>query len=150
MKNQAAQDKYESKILSPEDTKNWKLRRNFVIPDNTIHFFTTWVPDQDSLLSPEVIDLLGYEPHEFSGHWFDHVHQNDRTYQTTEILKSFATHTPLKLRYRMRKKNGSYILIESYLEQVLDRNNTIIDTIGYVLDATHLPDMKEPEVYTTR
>ena len=125
-----------SKTLSPKDIKDWKFKKEAVIPDGSLYFFNSWIPSEDALLSPEIIDLLGYRPEEFSGQWFNHIHPQDWVFYATEICKSFAAHETFTQQYRLQKKDGSYALIEDYCEPIVDAQGNIINTIGYIIEAS--------------
>jgi PAS domain S-box-containing protein len=78
-------------------------------------------------VSPASKDLIGYTPHELEGrNPYEFIHPND-----VERLKNGAHSATIQgesiqlVEYRMRKKTGLYIWMESYTRPIIDDNGEI-------------------------
>jgi PAS domain S-box-containing protein len=64
------------------------------------------------------------------------LHPDDRAAFTAEIERVSATRTPLQLEYRLRRKDGAYITVESKGHFVLDSTGNATHMVGFVVDIT--------------
>ena len=99
-----------------------------------------WSPDGDELRCGGAYDrILGYSLEELSGgfaSWRERVHPDDRGDFEIETERAVATKHPLHLQYRMRRKDGCYIVVEHSGQFVLAPDGTIERLIGFVSDVT--------------
>ena len=93
--------------------------------------------------SPAVTELLGYEPDERVGESaFDHIHPEDRD----RIKERFQTRvvgsgTPQRVEYRTRRKDGTWIWVESRVRVFTD--TTPVE--GIIITTRDITDRKERE-----
>ncbi len=86
----------------------------------------------EKYFSPMVFQLLGYLPWEIEptqDTWIDMIHPDDTLDVTTKIERFKREGDSLELVFRMKKKNGNYIWIQS-------KNKTIRNTVGKILRIT--------------
>jgi len=85
-------------------------------------------------LSPSVSKVLGYEVDDVIGRTFDqYVHPDDRhKFLTTEQIPDFTeeliatnTESSIIIRYRILRKDGVYIWLESIIKPILDENELV-------------------------
>ncbi len=85
-------------------------------------------------LSPSVTKVLGYEVDDIVGRTFDqYVHPEDRhKFLTTEQVPAFTeslamedTESSIIVRYRVLRKDGVYIWLESIIKPILDENELV-------------------------
>jgi PAS domain S-box-containing protein len=85
-------------------------------------------------LSPSVTKVLGYEVDDIIGRTFDqYVHPEDRhKFLTTEQVPAFTeslilqgTENSIIVRYRVLRKDGTYIWLESIIKPILDENELV-------------------------
>src|SRR6185437_302381 len=85
-------------------------------------------------LSPSVTKVLGYEVDDIIGRTFDqYVHPEDRhKFLTTEQVPAFTaslilqgTENSITVRYRVLRKDGVYIWLESIIKPILDENELV-------------------------
>jgi PAS domain S-box-containing protein len=79
-------------------------------------------------LSPSVTNVLGYEVDEVIGRSImDYVHPDDRHkfIPKPEEPSSLHENESLIVRYRIYKKDGSYIWLETIIKPIIDRNEVI-------------------------
>ena len=83
--------------------------------------------------------LLGYSPEELSGdlaRWLDLVHPEDRESFHAEFHRSRQTRTPYHLEYRVRRKDGAYIVVRDDGQHLYDETGQPVRMIGFVKDVT--------------
>ena len=89
-------------------------------------------------VSPSSLALLGYAPDELVGKFpYDFIHAEEiacvRDDTHERLLKG---ENDLTVTYRMRKKNGEYIWLESVWQTVKDKNNQIVQLLTASRDVT--------------
>ncbi|RLQ96192.1 PAS domain-containing sensor histidine kinase [Falsibacillus albus] len=70
-------------------------------------------------VSPSVTTLLGYDPHEITGQSpYDYIHPDDVPIIEKYHKKILIDHEPVLVTYRSKKKDGSYIWLETTIKAV--------------------------------
>ncbi|PTB68214.1 white collar 2 [Trichoderma citrinoviride] len=65
-------------------------------------------------VSPSITPLAGYTPEEVQDTFLKHlIHPDDQGVLVSELHESIATGNPLRVFYRMRKKDGTYAIFEA-------------------------------------
>lgn len=87
-------------------------------------------------LSPSLTDLLGYEESELLNETpINLFHKNDKQKIKLEAFKTLLEgKTPEIVQYRIRKKNGQYIWVETKASPVLNSQNEIIQIVTSTRD----------------
>jgi PAS domain S-box-containing protein len=83
--------------------------------------------------------ILGYTVDELAGdlsRWTDLVHPDDRAAFDREIGRTLEQKAPFHLRYRARRKDGVYIVVEDSGRFVFDDEGGIVRLVGFVSDVT--------------
>jgi two-component system, sporulation sensor kinase A len=81
-------------------------------------------------ISPSVKSVLGYEPEEMLGRSpREFVHQDDRDELREQRILSSLNLKPMLVTYRCKKKDGSYIWLESTIKGVFDKETLEINEI---------------------
>ena len=78
-------------------------------------------------LSPSVKNVLGYEVDDVIGKSFDvYVHPEDRhKFITADQLPTFTDNESITVRYRILRKDGSYIWLETIIKPILDQEELV-------------------------
>ena len=78
-------------------------------------------------LSPSVLNVLGYEVDEVVGRSFSqYVHPDDRhKFLPQEKGPSFADNESIIVRYRILRKNGTYIWLETIIKPIVDEEELV-------------------------
>jgi PAS domain S-box-containing protein len=97
-----------------------------------------------TFISPSVKDILGYTPEELIGSSpCDNIHPDDEV-QVKEILQSVVfTGNSATLEFRKRRKDGTYVWLESHAHPFYDDNGAMI---GFQSSARDISKRKEFEV----
>jgi len=74
--------------------------------------------DHVTYVSPQVIEILGYEPEEFLSlwngpDWLELVHPDDREHFLAELERANSTNSPYHCEFRQRAKDGRYVWVRS-------------------------------------
>jgi PAS domain S-box-containing protein len=88
-------------------------------------------------LSPYFSHLTGFSPEEAMArehHWLDEVHPDDRARVAAEEALAMAANAPLRIEYRFRRKDGSYIWVLDDSVLLHDENGTVVANYGVLLD----------------
>ncbi len=89
---------------------------------------------------------LGYSKQEMAGgldRWLEIVHPEDREVFNKEVARVIATKEPFHLEYRVRRKDGSYIITKDEGCFALDPAGTIVRIVGFVADVTEQRRLEE-------
>ncbi|WP_059103698.1 PAS domain-containing sensor histidine kinase [Shouchella shacheensis] len=87
------------------------------------------------LISPAVSSLLGYTPEELDGYPFvDLCHPKDRS-NVQAIFKKTVDHSGQNVTYRVRRKEGRYIWIETNFQNISD-SREFVGIVGSSRDVT--------------
>ena len=78
-------------------------------------------------LSPSVLTVLGYEVDEIVGRSFaQYVHPDDRhKFLPEEKIPSFADNESIIVRYRILRKDGTYIWLETIIKPIVDEEELV-------------------------
>jgi PAS domain S-box-containing protein len=122
-----------------EDALRESESRLRFIADNMLDMVTQI--DSDRMvryISPSVRSLLGWEPAEITGtRWNDYIHPDDNTQIAHEARSADAVRRPtLHLTYRCRRKDGSYIWLESYSTRFFSSDGRFIGAVFGSRDIT--------------
>lgn len=97
------------------------------------------------LVSPSVKRLMGYAPEEMIGkHPYDFIHPDDHhILKEQSHEKLLAQERPENIQYRARKKDGSYVWMDSYADFITDANSKVTSLLTVSRDVT---DLKHIEI----
>lgn len=88
-------------------------------------------------ISPSVSYILGYEAGEVMGHlWRDYVHPEDWGNVEKVFLQSPEELPRLVLEYRLRKKSGGYVWVESVFRHEKDSSGKVLEVQSASRDVT--------------
>jgi PAS domain S-box-containing protein len=90
--------------------------------------------------------ILGYSPEEMAGgltRWIELIHPEDRETFLKEIESVKPAKKPFHQEYRVRKKDGSIILVEDEGYYVRDRSGKVDHVVGFVTDVTRQRALEE-------
>jgi PAS domain S-box-containing protein len=78
-------------------------------------------------LSPSITNVLGYDVDEVIGRAIlDYVHPDDKyKFFATDKSSSFSDNESIIIRYRICKKDNSYLWLESIIKPIIDQNEVI-------------------------
>lgn len=78
-------------------------------------------------LSPSVLNVLGYEVDEIVGRSFSqYVHPEDRQkFLPANEMPSFSDNEPVIVRYRILRKEGNYIWLETIIKPIVDEEELV-------------------------
>ncbi len=117
-----------------------------LVSENSQDFIALHEPDGTyTFVSPSAKELLGYQPEELIGlSGFSLIHPDDlkliMTGPREEVLKgSVVLHT----RFRLRKKDNSYLWVEVYTKPILDMNGKVIKVQTSARDISARKEIEE-------
>lgn len=95
-------------------------------------------------VSPSVKEILGYEPEELIGKSsIDMIHPDDQAHMTNEVHEQTMRGQSARAEYRMRKKDGSLIWLESNSNPFFDERGKMI---GFQTSARDITQRKLAEL----
>ncbi|MBT1700741.1 PAS domain S-box protein [Fulvivirgaceae bacterium PWU4] len=95
-------------------------------------------------ISPSVKEILGYEPEELVGKSaFDLIEPEDRKKMLEEVHPKTMSGIPARAEYRMRKKDGNLIWLESNSHPYFDEDGVMI---GFQTSARDITERKAAEL----
>ncbi|MEQ9306624.1 MAG: PAS domain S-box protein, partial [Marinoscillum sp.] len=95
------------------------------------------------IVSPSVKRLMGYESEEMVGqHPYDYVHPDDKTIIRNSWKKILEGKVPENIQYRARRKDGSYIWLDSYAAPVTDSKGRVTSITSGSRDITELKEFE--------
>ncbi len=119
--------------------REWKDRYEAAVQASG-HLLYDWDHRRNEVTySGNLEKILGYSREEMPGgrnHWLQVVHPEDRATFRKGIDRVLATKEPLHLEYRVRRKDGSYIVVQDDGNFVLDLSGNIVRMVGFVVDVT--------------
>jgi diguanylate cyclase (GGDEF)-like protein/PAS domain S-box-containing protein len=106
--------------------------------DNLLDMISTHKPSGEAVfVTPSVEQLVGYTPEEFIGTMsYEHMHPEDRERMrivSEKTRKTGASYTEI---FRMRRKDGRYIWVETSVKPMLDDNGAIVELLCVTRDVT--------------
>lgn len=116
---------------------------------NQCFYLSDYSSLQMFFVSPNVINVLGYEPHDFDLRtFFEMIHPEDRkpvfevskrvlNREMTYISGNTHRHVVLYLSYRVARKNGRYIRISLTISRHIDPHGGIYE-MGVIRDISHV------------
>ncbi len=84
-------------------------------------------------------DVLGYTEEEMEGglaHWIELIHEEDVEAFNHEIRRVIETHEPLYLKYRVKRKDDSYIFVEDRGYFFVNAQGMLASMVGFIVDIT--------------
>lgn len=96
--------------------------------------------------SPYLADLTGFTPEEAmarEGHWLDWVHPGDRDRVAAADARAMAAGEPLRIEYRYRRKDGTYVWVLDESILVRDERGKVISIQGVLLDISDRVEAEE-------
>jgi len=91
-------------------------------------------------------ETLGYTMEEMDGglgRWMELIHPEDRDCFSQSIEHIVAAKQPAHLEYRMRKKDGEYIIVHDDVHFIIDAEGQVIQMLGFVEDITERKQAEE-------
>jgi diguanylate cyclase (GGDEF)-like protein/PAS domain S-box-containing protein len=107
--------------------------------------------DYSVYYSPRWKSMLGYEEDEFKpsyDNWKDHIHPDDRV-EVINYLEEFLGNDEInyEIKFRMRKKDGSYLPLLSRAKKIFDSNSKAVRLIGTHVDISEITKIQEKLKY---
>jgi len=125
--------------LAEMDILNWKNRYESAI-ESSGNILYDWDSATNEVIYYGTVEkTLGYSLNEISGElskWINLIHPDDREYFTKTIENITITKKSVQLEYRIRKKNGDYIMIEDTGQFIKEVDDKITRMIGFAKDIT--------------
>ena len=122
-----------------EELLAWKKRYESAV-ESSGHVLYDWDSATNQVTYGGAIeDVLGYSAHEMSGdlsRWVELIHPDDRELFTETIEHLIATKESIQFEYRVRRKDGAYILIEDAGQFIKESHGKVTQMIGFVKDIT--------------
>jgi PAS domain S-box-containing protein len=117
-----------------------------LLATNSKDLITLYRADEDAtrvFISPSVKDILGYSPEELIGKSpFDIILEEDAKRMQEETHRTTLSGRPAATEYRIRKKDGSIVWMESYSHPFFDADGKMI---GFQTSARDVTQRKEFE-----
>jgi len=83
--------------------------------------------------------MLGFTSEELAGgltRWVDLIHPDDREAFHREARRTAEERVPFRLQYRLRRKNGTHLVVEDTGHLVQDHTGEIARSVGFIADIT--------------
>jgi two-component system, cell cycle sensor histidine kinase and response regulator CckA len=117
-----------------------EARLNFLVASSPVTIFTCDFrpPFTPTYVSPNVGQLLGFEPEDFKRNpafWAEHIHPEDRALVLQELPSLFRRGTH-QHEYRMQTRDGGYRWVHGQLRLVRGARGRPVEIIGYWMDIT--------------
>ncbi|MDH5612533.1 MAG: PAS domain-containing protein, partial [Gammaproteobacteria bacterium] len=118
-----------------------EARLNFLVNSSpvTIYTSTATPPYAATYISPNIKQLLGYEPEQFTENpnfWADNIHPDDQQ-QVFDNLPQLFEHGKHQHEYRFRKPDGSYVWMHDELRLIRNAAGEPIEITGYWADISN-------------
>ena len=117
----------------------WKNRYESAV-ESSGHVLYDWDSATNQVTYGGAIEhVLGYSAHEMSGdlsRWVELIHPDDRGLFNETIQHLIATRESIQFEYRVRSKDGAYILIEDAGQFIKGSHGNVTQMIGFVKDIT--------------
>jgi PAS domain S-box-containing protein len=133
----------ELKFVQRKLKQSEKLYR--LISENTHDFIALNKPTGEySFVSNAVKDLLDYDPDELIGkNYLEFIHPEDATIAKTFYEDILAGKSVLNMQYRMRKKFGTYIWMESNAKPIFNSSSELTDIQTSARNITYRKKVEE-------
>ena len=117
-----------------------EARLNFMVTSSPVTIYTcaATAPYGATYISPNVRQLLGYEPEQFVDNpefWAEHIHPDDQP-QIFGNLPGLFEHDHHQHQYRFRKQDGSYIWVRDELRLIRNAAGEAVEIAGYWADCS--------------
>ncbi len=130
-------------ILLKDYTKNNRKLKN-IIENSTNLFYSHTVDNDITFISPQVRDILGYEPEEVMQNCTDFITDNpinkEAVKYTEEAIRTGKRQPMYEL--EMQRKDGSKILVEVREAPVIE-NGKVVSIVGSLADITNRKQAEE-------
>ena len=140
-----------SHALDPDlyqELLEWRDRYEVLIHKSAQIFYDWHHATGQASFAGDTQGILGYEPAELSGHWFELIHPKDYQSFKKAYSQSLDKKEPFSHRYRVKKKDGTYVLVKHDGYLFLDDKGDIERMIGFIVDITK--EVKELDVLRER
>lgn len=95
-------------------------------------------------LTPSCKSVLGYEPDEMLNQsFYDFVHPQDIKYVKGKFDKAFHSKSFIKLEYRYRCKDGTYLFMETVANMIYDQEGVVCGAVLVTRDITGRKQMEK-------
>ncbi|RAV98718.1 ATP-binding protein [Pseudochryseolinea flava] len=128
---QASEEELKSSLDQLLEVKN-RLEENErlyrLVSENSQDFIALYLPDGTyTYVSPSVQTILGYEPSEILGTTgIGIIHPDDEASIRGARQHALNGKTLLNIRFRLRKKDGDYVWVESYTKPIIDDTGKVV------------------------
>ena len=104
------------------------------------HLLYDWNSEtNDVTYGGDLEGILGYTLDEMEGglsRWLELIHPEDHNYFNKTIEHLITANEPAHMEYRVRRKDGKYIIVEDNGHFITDEQGNMIQMIGFVKDIT--------------
>lgn len=125
--------------------QEWKNRYETAILASG-HLLYDWDSEtNDVTYAGALEEMLGYSMDEMQGglqRWKELIHPDDQSYFTETIEHLIATGEAAFLEFRLRRKDGKYIIVEDTGQFITDADGKVTRMLGFIKDIT---DRKQAE-----
>jgi len=129
--------------------KEWKDRYEIVIQASGHVLYDRNVRSNEVTYGGSLERTLGYTVADMTGglvRWLDLVQADDQPRFQAELDRMFGAKEPFRLEYRMRRKDGRYIVVQDEGHLLLDANGAIGRVVGLVVDVTERKRAEEHRI----
>ena len=125
--------------LAEAQTQEWKNRYEAAILASGNLLYDWNSATNEVTYGGNLGEILGYSFEEMEGglsRWLELIHPDDQDYFNKTIEHLITSKEPADLKYRIRKKDGEYIIVEDAGHFITDDQDNMIQMVGFVKDVT--------------
>ena len=125
--------------LAEAQTQEWKNRYEAAILASGNLLYDWNSTTNEVTYGGNLGEILGYSFEEMEGglsRWLELIHPDDQDYFNKAIEHLITLKEPAHLKYRIRKKDGKYIIVEDNGHFITDDQGNMIQMVGFVKDVT--------------
>ncbi|MBE9128124.1 PAS domain S-box protein [Coleofasciculus sp. LEGE 07092] len=120
-----------------DELREWKNRYDAAGQINGLLLYE-WNQETGELIwGPNSEQVLGYSQSELNGgitQWWDFIHPEDRENTQQELDRIEVTKEPLHLKYRLQRKDGTFITVEDKGQPYPNRDGFLTRMVGFMVD----------------
>jgi len=107
-----------------------------IMAENLTDMISAHKPDGECIyVSPFINEVLGYSQMEMIGtSSYDYIHPKDIEAVMKWYMNTLHNENVYKMEYRMKRKDGTYIWVETSMKRILDNNNFVKELIAVTRD----------------
>ncbi|KOA21452.1 phytochrome-like protein cph2 [Clostridium homopropionicum DSM 5847] len=113
-----------------------ELRYYRIMAENLTDMISSHKPDGEYIyVSPFINEILGYTQIEMIGTSpYDYIHPKDIEAVMKWHMNTLHNENVYKMEYRMKRKDGMYVWVETSMKRILDNNNFVKELIAVTRD----------------